>query len=90
MADPDPKVPAETPQFQTPQFETTEVETNLAVEQGLGVGARELSVQHESGEQGTLDRGAELDVEEAEELELEAPGRSASVLDDKAETPSGA
>lgn len=27
-----------------------EVEANLAIEQGLGVGARELAAQHEAGE----------------------------------------
>lgn len=34
----------------TPHFETDEVETNLAIEQGLGIGARELAAQHDPRE----------------------------------------
>ena len=34
----------------TPAFETDEVEANHAIEQGLGVGARELAAQREAGE----------------------------------------
>lgn len=37
-----------------------EVEANLAIEQGLGVGARELAAQHEAGETAIdNDEGAE-------------------------------
>lgn len=34
----------------TPHFETDEVEVNLAIEQGLGIGARELAAQHDPRE----------------------------------------
>lgn len=40
----DPKTPTE-----TPHFETSDVEANLAMEQGLGVGARELAAQRDAG-----------------------------------------
>lgn len=33
----------------TPHFETSDVEANLAIEQGLGVGERELEAQREAG-----------------------------------------
>ncbi|MDP3403192.1 MAG: hypothetical protein Q8S03_00800 [Brevundimonas sp.] len=33
----------------TPHFETSDVEANLAMEQGLGVGARELAAQRDAG-----------------------------------------
>ncbi len=36
---------------------TEEVEANLAIEQGLGVGARELAAQREAGEKAFDDRG---------------------------------
>jgi len=36
-------------QDKTPHFETDDVEANLAIEQGLGVGARELAAQREPG-----------------------------------------
>jgi hypothetical protein len=39
MADPEDK----------PHFETDDVEANLAIEQGLGVGARELAAQRDPG-----------------------------------------
>lgn len=39
-----PKTPAE-----APVFETSPVEANLAMEQGLGVGARELAAQRDAG-----------------------------------------
>ena len=40
--------PADTPE-ETPHFETDEVDANLAIEQGLGVGARELAAQRDPG-----------------------------------------
>jgi hypothetical protein len=40
----DPKIPEE-----QPHFETSDVEANLAMEQGLGVGARELAAQRDPG-----------------------------------------
>ncbi len=43
MTDPT-KTPAE-----APHFDTSDVEANRAIEQGLGVGARELAAQRESG-----------------------------------------
>ncbi|ADL00618.1 hypothetical protein [Brevundimonas subvibrioides] len=39
---------AKTP-TETPHFETSDVEANLAMEQGLGVGARELAAQRDPG-----------------------------------------
>jgi len=61
-----------------------EVETNRALEQGLGVGARELAAIHESGAEGTLERAVDEDGEPVEEdVEVGDSGRSASVLDRK-------
>jgi hypothetical protein len=40
----DPRIPEE-----KPHFETSDVEANLAMEQGLGVGARELAAQRDPG-----------------------------------------
>ena len=64
----------------TPDFDTDEVETQHALEQGLGVGARELAALGESGEAGTLERSENAKGEE-DDLELDEMGRSASVLD---------
>ena len=59
-----------------------EVEANLAIEQGLGVGARELAAIGESGAKGTLERPLDEDGEPVEEeIEVDELGRSASVLD---------
>lgn len=59
--------PATTP-GETPHFETDEVDANLAIEQGLGVGARELAAQRDPGgvvtpddEDATAVDGATLD-----------------------------
>ena len=61
-----------------------EVEANLAIEQGLGVGARELAAIGESGAAGTLERPLDEDGEPVEEeIEVDEMGRSASVLDRK-------
>lgn len=61
-----------------------EVETNRALEQGLGVGARELAAIHESGAEGTLEQAVDEDGEPIEaEVEIGDAGRSASVLDRK-------
>ena len=61
-----------------------EVEANLAIEQGLGVGARELAAIGESGAAGTLERPLDEDGEPLEpEIEADELGRSASVLDRK-------
>lgn len=79
MADPD-DLP------QDPALDTDEVETNRALEQGLGVGARELAAIGESGEAGTLERPLDENGEPIEpEIEVGDAGRSASVLDRKGE-----
>ena len=75
MADPD-NLPDD------PALETDEVDTNRALEQGLGVGARELAAIGESGEAGTLERPLDENGEPIEaEIEVDEMGRSASVLD---------
>ncbi|WP_312063780.1 hypothetical protein [Brevundimonas sp.] len=77
MADPD-DLPDD------PALDTDEVETNRALEQGLGVGARELAAIGESGAAGTLERPLDEDGEPIEpEIEVDELGRSASVLDRK-------
>lgn len=71
---------------QTPASPTIneEVATNRALEQGLGVGARELAAIHESGAEGTLERDVDEDGEPANEAaQVSDAGRSASVLDRK-------
>jgi hypothetical protein len=40
--------PADTPE-ESPHFETDDVDANRAIEQGLGVGARELAAQRDPG-----------------------------------------
>ena len=77
MADPD-DLPDD------PALDTEEVETNRALEQGLGVGARELAAIGESGAKGTLEGPQDEDGEPVEEeIEVDEMGRSASVLDRK-------
>lgn len=78
----DPKQPDETLSIPT-DLEEAEVETQHALEQGLGVGARELAAIGESGDQGTLERGENAEGEAEPELEVDELGRSASVLDRK-------
>lgn len=46
---------------QTPVFETDEVEANRAIENGQGVGARELAAQREPGGVITEDEESELE-----------------------------
>lgn len=48
---------------ETPHFETDEVDANLAIEQGLGVGARELAAQRDPGGVVTPDED-DADVDE--------------------------
>ncbi|WP_428154284.1 hypothetical protein [Brevundimonas sp.] len=55
----------------TPAFETDEVEANHAIEQGLGLGARELAAQREAGEK-AFDH-EEVEADEAADL---SDGRS--------------
>ena len=63
-------------------LETDEVATNRALEQGLGVGARELAAIGESGAAGTLERPLDENGEPVEaEIEVDELGRTASVLD---------
>ena len=77
MADPD-NLPED------PALDTEEVETNRALEQGLGVGARELAAIGESGAKGTLERPLDEEGEPVEEeVEVGDAGRSANVLDRK-------
>ena len=54
MADPD-NLPED------PALETDEVETNLALEQGLGVGERELNAQRDPGGDRTADEDEEME-----------------------------
>ncbi len=61
MADPT-KIPEE-----PPHFETDEVEANRAIDQGLGVGARELAAQREPGGVITPDEDDDA-VDEDEQL----------------------
>ncbi len=76
--------PAATPPEPIEQTFEEEVETQHALEQGLGVGARELAAIHESGAEGTLERAVDEDGEPVEEeVEVGDAGRSASVLDRK-------
>jgi hypothetical protein len=49
----------------TPHFETSDVEANLAMEQGLGVGARELAAQRDAG--GIVTPDEEEEDEEGDE-----------------------
>ena len=63
-------------------LETDEVATNRALEQGLGVGARELAAIGESGAAGTLERPLDENGEPVEDdVEFGDAGRSASLLD---------
>ncbi len=55
----------------TPHFETDEVETTLAIEQGLGIGARELAAQrepHERPHRGDILAESEQDNQAEEQL----------------------
>lgn len=56
--------PADNPE-ETPHFETDEVDANLAIEQGLGVGARELAAQRDPGGVVTPDEEDADDNEDA-------------------------
>ncbi|CAN5259568.1 hypothetical protein BH10PSE2_BH10PSE2_02450 [soil metagenome] len=57
-----------------PHFETDDVEANLAIEQGLGVGARELAAQRDPGGVVTADEDDDdaLDRDTAVQGESEA------------------
>ncbi|MES2862345.1 MAG: hypothetical protein V4701_12805 [Pseudomonadota bacterium] len=72
MAD-DPKITDE-----TPHFETSDVEANRAMEQGLGVGARELAAQRDAGgvvtPDETEDESEEGDAEDDGNAPIGLPG----------------
>lgn len=57
MADPT-KVPEE-----TPHFETDAVDANRAIDQGLGIGARELAAQREPGDVIAADEDEQTDTD---------------------------
>ncbi|WP_240387194.1 hypothetical protein [Brevundimonas naejangsanensis] len=79
-----PPPPVATPPEPIEQTFEEEIETQHALEQGLGIGARELAAIHESGAEGTLERASDEEGEPAEEeVEVGDSGRSASVLDRK-------
>ena len=64
---------------ETPHFETDEVDANLAIEQGLGVGARELAAQRDPG--GVVTPDVEPGTEEDDEGDVDAViERDTSVL----------
>ena len=59
-----------------------DVQTNHHLQQGLGVGARELASIGESGEKGTLEQDLDEDGKpRGKTIEVGGDGRSASVLD---------
>ncbi|WP_312135883.1 hypothetical protein WEU32_11580 [Brevundimonas sp. BH3] len=66
-------------------IEPEEVDTNRAVQQGLGVGARELAAIGESGEKGTLEtaRPDKKPGKKKDDTIESDTGRAASVLDRK-------
>ena len=53
-----------------PHFETSDVEANLAMEQGLGVGARELAAQRDPGGVVTPDEDEDQDEADVNEAAL--------------------
>jgi hypothetical protein len=67
------------PPEEAPHFETSDVEANLAMEQGLGVGARELAAQRDAGGIVTPD---EADTDEDEEVEVDPLQRNTAVQGD--------
>ena len=65
-----------------------EVEANLAIEQGLGVGARELAAQRDPGGVITADEEPEL-ADEADAADAEAEDAADAVMDAGSEKSSG-
>lgn len=63
-----------------PRFETSDVDANLAMEQGLGVGARELAAQRDAAGVVTPDEDEDDVDEDDEEDELDPLDRNTSVL----------
>ncbi|WP_428150184.1 hypothetical protein [Brevundimonas sp.] len=68
--------PTKTPE-ETPHFETDEVDANLAIEQGLGVGARELAAQRDPG--GVVTEDVEPGTEEDDDVDGDALRRDTTV-----------
>ena len=66
--------PKDAPQ-ETPHFETDDVEANLAIEQGLGVGARELAAQRDPGGVVTPDEDEDDDTDDAIERNTSVLGQ---------------
>lgn len=62
---------------ETPHFETSDVEANLAMEQGLGVGARELAAQRDPG--GIVTPDVEPGTEEDDDIDGDAIERNTAV-----------
>ena len=60
---------------ENPTFETDEVQANRAMEQGLGVGARELAAQRDPGGVNTADEDPEFEngisIEAGDENQLD-------------------
>lgn len=65
------KTPEETPHFED------EVDANLAIEQGLGVGARELAAQRDPG--GVVTPDVEPGTEEDDDVDGDAIDRDTAV-----------
>jgi len=62
---------------ETPHFETDEVDANLAIEQGLGVGARELAAQRDPG--GVVTPDVEPGTEEDDDIDGDTIDRDTAV-----------
>lgn len=73
--------PTKTP-VESPHFDTSDVDANRAIEQGLGVGARELAAQREPGGVVTPDED-DASVNDGDEDALdETVGRGAASDED--------
>ncbi len=62
---------------ETPHFETDEVDANLAIEQGLGVGARELAAQRDPG--GVVTPDVEPGTEDDDDIDGDTIDRDTAV-----------
>lgn len=62
---------------ETPHFETDEVDANIAIEHGLGVGARELAAQRDPG--GVVTPDVEPGAEEEDDVDGVAIRRDTAV-----------
>lgn len=68
--------PTKTPE-ESPHFETDEVDANLAIEQGLGVGARELAAQRDPG--GVVTPNVEPGTEDDDDVDGDTIDRDTAV-----------